>query len=122
MDSLKNNALMVNALQRCSSIIVQNSLQEGFGLTITEAMWKEKAILSTHAVGPRQQIRDALDGRLLKDPEDIEAIANALETMLGDPKQRILYGESARRHAYQNLLVFSQVGKWLRVLSEQLSA
>ena len=112
---------MVNALQRCSSIVVQNSLQEGFGLTITEAMWKEKAILSTHAVGPRQQIRDAQDGRLLQDPENVEEISNALETMLRDSSQRALYGQNARQHAYQEFLVFSQLSKWLRVLSEQLS-
>jgi trehalose synthase len=40
MGSPEENALMVIALQRCSSVVAQNSLQEGFGLTVTEAMWK----------------------------------------------------------------------------------
>ena len=66
------NALMVNALQRCSSIVVQNSLREGFGLTVTEAMWKQCAVLGSRACGIRQQIRDGIDGRLVADAEDPE--------------------------------------------------
>jgi trehalose synthase len=45
MQSAEQNALMVNALQRASSIVVQNSLREGFGLTIAEGMWKRVPIL-----------------------------------------------------------------------------
>ena len=45
MSSRKRNALMVNALQRCSAIVVQNSHREGFGLTVTEAMWKGVPVL-----------------------------------------------------------------------------
>ncbi len=118
MDSLEQNALIVNSLQRCSTIVVQNSFQEGFGLTITEAMWKEKPILSTHAVGPRQQIRDHQDGRLVHHPDDPQEIAQVLEEMLKDSHQRTLYGESSHHRVYQDFLVFRQVMKWIRVLSE----
>ena len=67
MDSRKENALMVNALQRCSTVVVQNSLREGFGLTATEAMWKQVPVLGTRACGIRQQIRDGVDGVLSED-------------------------------------------------------
>src|SRR4029453_10667584 len=70
MASRKNNALMVNVLQRCATVAAQNSLQEGFGLTVTEAMWKRCAVLGSHAVGIRQQIREGIEGHLLWDPED----------------------------------------------------
>ena len=70
MDSRRDNALMVNALQRCSALIVQNSLREGFGLTVTEGMWKNTGMLGSRACGIRQQIRDGIEGRLIDDPED----------------------------------------------------
>lgn len=56
MVSRLENALMVNALQRCSTIAVQNSIQEGFGLTVTEAMWKRIPVIGSNACGIRQQI------------------------------------------------------------------
>ncbi len=56
MVSRLENALMVNALQRCSTIVVQNSIQEGFGLTVTEAMWKRIPVIGSNACGIRQQI------------------------------------------------------------------
>ena len=65
MASLKENALIVNALQRCATLVVQNSLREGFGLTATEAMWKRCAVLASPACGLRQQIRHGVDGHLL---------------------------------------------------------
>lgn len=59
MNDPRQNALMVNALQRTSSIVAQNSLREGFGLTVTEAMWKHIPVLTNRrACGPRQQVRD----------------------------------------------------------------
>jgi len=73
MASLKENALIVNALQRCATLVVQNSLQEGFGLTVTEAMWKRCAVLAGPACGLRHQIRDGVHGHLLRsaDPREI---------------------------------------------------
>jgi trehalose synthase len=57
MHSVEENALMVNALQRTSTIVVQNSLREGRGLTIAEAMWKRIPVLiNSRACGPRQQV------------------------------------------------------------------
>ncbi len=92
LHTVKENALMVNALQRCSTVVVQNSLREGFGLTVTEAMWKGVPVLGTHAWGLRQQIRDGLDGRLVSDPTDPEEIARTLDEMLADAVQRFAWG------------------------------
>ncbi len=122
MDSLKRNALIVNAIQRCSTLIVQNSLQEGFGLTITEAMWKDIPVLSTHAVGPRQQIRDKIDGRLAHDAENVEALAEHMEVILSSVEQRKLYRENARYTVYHEFLIFSQLRKWLKILHEIVSS
>ena len=85
MASLKENALIVNALQRCATLVVQNSLREGFGLTATEAMWKRCAVLASPACGLRQQIRHGVDGHLLTSAEDPEEIADTLELLLTAP-------------------------------------
>ncbi len=119
MESLEQNALIVNALQRSSSIVVQNSLREGFGLTITEAMWKRIPVLSnSRACGPRQQIRDGLDGRLIHDPEDPDELADALAAMLKDSTGREAWGQSGQHRVHEQFLVFSQLRHWLRLLSE----
>lgn len=117
MRSVRENALMVNALQRASTIVVQNSLREGFGLTVTEAMWKHVPILSnSRAVGPRTQVRDRLDGRLIDDPEDDDALRAAIEEMLADPRARDAWGRSAQRRAHEEFLVLTQVRRWCEVL------
>ncbi len=120
MESRKENALMVNALQRCSTVVVQNSLREGFGLTATEAMWKAVPVLGTNACGLRQQIRDRVDGLLTVDPEDPDEIAQNLATLLADPVTRQKWGHNAQRHVYEHFLVFTQVAQWMRHLSHGL--
>lgn len=116
MASIKENALMVNALQTCSSIVVQNSLREGFGLTITEPMWKRVAVLGSPACGIRQQIRDNLDGRLHHDASDPEVIASALAYMLNHRARRDAWARQGQRRVNHDFLIFSQLGHWLRLL------
>jgi trehalose synthase len=118
MGSRKHNALIVNALQRCSSVVVQNSLREGFGLTITEAMWKRCAVLGSRACGIRQQIRDGIDGRFIADCEDAQQIAELLDLVLDDVPGRARYGRSAQLRVRDEFLVFTQARRWLEVLAE----
>jgi trehalose synthase len=118
MASAKQNHLLVNVIQRCATVVVQNSLQEGFGLTATEAMWKRVPVLGSSACGLRLQIRDRIDGRLTGSPQDPGEIAETLDEMLSSPVQRELYGRSAQRRVYDRFLVFTQVEYWLRRLAE----
>jgi trehalose synthase len=116
--SREQNALMVNALQRASSLVVQNSLREGFGLTIAEAMWKQIPVLSNRrACGPRHQIRDGFDGRLAADPEDVAGLSALIEEMLSVPVEREVWGRNGQRRAYDDFLVFTQARRWLEVLA-----
>jgi trehalose synthase len=117
MASLKENALIVNALQRCATLVVQNSLQEGFGLTVTEAMWKRCAVLAGPACGLRQQIHDGAQGRLLTSAEDPKEIADTLEQLLLDPYTREAHGRAAQLRVLDEFLVFTQVRRWLEVLA-----
>ena len=120
MSVRKHNELVVNALQRCSAVVVQNSLREGFGLTVTEAMWKRAAVLGSRACGIRQQIRDGVDGWLIQNPEDPEEISIRLDALLEDGGGRIRLGQSAQRRVHDEFLVFSQVHHWLTSLVQCL--
>jgi trehalose synthase len=122
MDSKKENALMVNALQRCSTVVAQNSIQEGFGLTATEAMWKRVPVLGTHACGLRQQIRHGIDGVLTRNPDDPEEIADLLDITLEDAAGRDLMARTAQRRVHDEFLIFSQLRQYLRMLVECVQA
>jgi trehalose synthase len=118
MASRHINSLMVNALQRCSSIVAQNSVQEGFGLTVTEGMWKRAPILGTHAAGIQEQVNDGEHGRLLPDGDGPEAIAQTIHEMLAAEEERARWARNARRRVSDRYLVFTQVRRWLEVLAQ----
>ncbi|MBN2573625.1 MAG: glycosyltransferase [Deltaproteobacteria bacterium] len=120
MDSRKRNALIVNALQRCATVVVQNSLREGFGLTVTEAMWKRHAVLGTHAVGIRTQLRDRIDGLLTRDANNPEEIAANIEALLTAPRARYDMGGHAYRRVHERFLVFAQLSHYLSLFSRTL--
>jgi trehalose synthase len=120
MSVRKHNELIVNALQRCSSVVVQNSLREGFGLTVTEAMWKHAAVFGSRACGIRQQVRDGVDGWLIQNPEAPEEISVRLDALLEDIGGRIRLGQTAQRRVHDEFLVFTQVHNWLTTLVDTL--
>jgi trehalose synthase len=117
MVSRDENAYMVNALQRCSSVVVQNSIEEGFGLTVSEAMWKRVAVLASNAAGIRQQIRNGIDGVLISTPENPDELADALDALLQEPHRRAHLAGNAQRRVHEEFLVFRQVAAWLRTLA-----
>jgi len=84
MDDLDENALMVNAIQRHAYVIVQKSLAEGFGLTVTEAMWKARPVIASRVGGIQDQITDEQDGLLLDDPTDLDALSASMRRLLLD--------------------------------------
>ena len=81
MDDVEENAAIVNALQRHASVVVQKSLEEGFGLTVTEALWKGRPVVASAVGGIRDQIDDGVHGLLLEDPRDPDAFAAALRRL-----------------------------------------
>jgi trehalose synthase len=115
MSSRKNNELIVNALQRVASVIVQNSSKEGFGLTVTEAMWKSKPVIGTTTCGIKQQIQDNLDGLLIENTFSEKEIASKLSYALERPKEREVWGYYAQKKVIENFLIFSQIKNWLKL-------
>jgi len=98
------NAAMVNALQRHATMIVQKSLHEGFGLTVTEAMWKAKPVLATAVGGIQDQIEDGVQGLLVKDPKDLEAFDVALARLLDRPDEACRMGERGHTRVLERYL------------------
>lgn len=103
-DDRDENAAMVNALQRHATVVVQKSLHEGFGLTVTEAMWKSRAVVASAVGGIVDQIEDEKSGLLLKDPQDLDAFAAALVRLLGDETLQRSLGEAARLRVRDHFL------------------
>lgn len=118
LDNPKENALIVNALQRSATIVVQNSIQEGFGLTATEAMWKQRPVLVSGAAGLRAQVQHDINGKINPDPTNIPELAKSLEEMLSNPLERDKWGFNGQVRIINNFTLFSQIKSWLDLLSE----
>ena len=114
MADVDENAAMVNAIQRHATVIVQKSLEEGFGLTVAEGMWKAKAVVASNVGGITEQIVPGT-GILLSDPADLNAFGKALTELLADPRMLVELGSRAREHVLesfvgdQHLLLYAQL-------------
>ena len=104
MDDVDENAHLVNALQRHASVVVQKSLVEGFGLTVTEPMWKARPVVASAVGGIRDQIEDGVDGLLLGDPRDLAAFAGLVGKVLADPALATRLGAAARERVRDHFL------------------
>ncbi|RKH49300.1 glycosyltransferase [Corallococcus llansteffanensis] len=98
MADLEENAAIVNALQRHASVMVQKSLQEGFGLTVTEAMWKARPVVASAVGGIQDQIVPGVNGLLVRDPSDPAEFARAVGSLLEDPVLAGRLGAEAHQH------------------------
>ena len=104
MDDVDENAHLVNALQRRATIVVQKSLVEGFGLTVTEAMWKGRPVVASAVGGITDQITDMVDGILLRDPTDVQGLGDALNTLFADPELCAALGAAGRQTVHDRFL------------------
>jgi len=99
--SVQDSAL-VNALQRRAAVVLQKSIREGFGLTVTEAMWKGAAVIGGRVGGIRHQIEDGVSGFLV---DSVEEAAARLVQLLKDSKLRDSLGARAREAVRRRFLM-----------------
>jgi trehalose synthase len=104
------SALEINALQRASTIIVQKSLKEGFGLTVTEGLWKGKPVIGGAVGGIPVQIIHKLTGVLV---HSVEGCAYQLRYLLTHPEIAAQLGKNGREHVKENFLMTTNVKRWL---------
>ena len=104
MEDVDENALIVNALQRRADIVVQKSLAEGFGLTVSEAMWKARPVVAGRVGGIEDQIEDGKSGVLVDDPKDLGAFGGAVADLLEDRPRATKLAAGARQRVTQHFL------------------
>lgn len=121
MDDLEENAAMVNAIQRSAAVIAQKSLAEGFGLTVSEGMWKGKPVVASRVGGITDQVV-AGTGLLLDDPRDLVAFGDALATLLGRPDEIARLGDNARDHVTRHFLGDRHLLQWAALIDLLLNA
>jgi trehalose synthase len=97
-------AAIVNAIQRHATVVVQKSLAEGFGLTVAEAMWKERPIVASAVGGIGDQIDHGKHGLLVEDAADLAGFGGAVESLLGDPSEAARLAHAARERAVAKFL------------------
>jgi trehalose synthase len=115
-------AVQINAIQRASTIIVQKSLKEGFGLTVTEALWKGKPTIAGAVGGIPNQIIHKLTGVLV---HSVEGCAFQIRYLLTHPEFARSIGSSGREHVKENFLMTTNVKRWLllfRILEQTRAA
>lgn len=99
---LPQNDLDVNALQRASAVIVQKSLREGFGLTVSEALWKGKPVVASNVGGIPLQITHKYSGLLC---HSVDGAAFAIKQLLNNPEYAAKLGANGREHVRNNFLL-----------------
>jgi trehalose synthase len=118
MQDADENAAIVNALQRRSTVLVQKSIAEGFGLTVAEGMWKARPVVASHVGGIQDQIVDGESGYLVA-PHDLEGFGDRVAALLRDRALAARIGAAARdrvrdsflgpRHLTQYLALFERL-------------
>jgi trehalose synthase len=100
----------INALQRAATIILQKSIKEGFGLTVTEALWKGKPVVASAVGGIQLQVKNNFTGLLC---HSVEGAAYAIKRLLSNPEYATWLGKNAREHVRQNFLITRHLKDYL---------
>ncbi len=109
---------IINALQRASTIILQKSIREGFGLTVTEGLWKNKAVIGGNTGGIRLQILDHVTGFLVRTPEEA---AHRICQLLQDPELATAFGAKGKQLVKDNFLITRHLRDYLTLMATLLN-
>jgi len=119
MDDLAENAVLVNALQRASDVVVQKSLAEGFGLTVAEAMWKRRVVVGSAVGGIRAQIEHGVDGFLLGDPADLTGLGELITAATGSEVNANDIGTRAHQRVHTDFLADREVTMTAAMIAQE---
>jgi trehalose synthase len=111
------NNILVNVLQRSSAVIIQKSAKEGFGLSVTEALWKGKPVVASDIGGISHQITDGETGFLFS-PEDIQGFADCTADLLKKPKIGEEVGRKATEFVREHFLVTRLLADYLDLFND----
>lgn len=111
--------IMVNAIQRAASVIIQKSIREGFGLTVTEGLWKEKPVVASNVGGIPLQIEDGRTGYLVE-PGDHREFADRIIELLQNPEGAQEMGRLGKEHVRNRFLITRLLSDYLDLVTEVL--
>jgi trehalose synthase len=115
MADAEENAAIVNAIQRRAAVVVQKSLAEGFGLTVTEAMWKARPLVVSRVGGIQEQVTDGVEG-LTVDPCDLTGFGAAVGRLLTDAALAEQLAASAHERARELFLQPRHLHQWVDII------
>jgi trehalose synthase len=105
-----DDTALVNTLQRKAAVVLQKSIREGFGLTVTEAMWKGTPVIGGNVGGIRYQIDDGVNGFLVS---SVEEAADKIIKLVKDEKLRKRMGKEARKKVSEKFLLTRYLEQYL---------
>jgi trehalose synthase len=108
-------SVQINAFQRIANVIVQKSLREGFGLTVSEGLWKGRPVVGGRAGGIKLQIRDGFDGYLV---DSVDECAARIVDLLADPVGADALGVQGKEHVRDNFLSTRELEDWLELFGD----
>ena len=112
--------IVVNSVQRASSVVLQKSIKEGFAITVSEALWKGVPVIASNAGGLPLQVIDGVNGYLVE-PYDYKGLADRVIKLLGDENLRMELGKAGRNHVKKNFLVTRHLLDWIKILDIYLN-
>lgn len=110
----------INALQRVASVVMQKSTREGFGLTVSEALWKGTPVVAGAVGGIPLQVSQGVGGFLV-DPTDYDGAADKVVFLLENPDEAAEIGRLGKEHVRENFLTTRLLGHWLAILEELIT-
>jgi trehalose synthase len=113
------SATEINALQRGSTIVIQKSLREGFGLTVTEALWKRKPVVASAVGGIPAQVIHKRTGLLA---HSVEGTAYQIRFLLSNPAIAVRLGERGHEHVREHFLITSNAKRYLTLFLHLLGS
>ena len=116
---LVENDILVNALQRASSVVIQKSIREGFGLTVSEALFKGTPVVASKVGGIPLQVIDSENG-YLHEPDDIKSFGESVIKLLKDESLRTRFGSKGYLHVKDNFLITRLLLDWLNLFEKYI--
>ncbi|CCC80896.1 glycosyltransferase [Thermoproteus tenax] len=108
-----NSHIEVNAFQRAAAVVLQKSIREGFGLTVSEALWKRRPVIGGNTGGIRIQVIHGVTGFLVDSPK---AAAHYIVYLLKNKRLRREMGAAGREHVRRNFLITQQLRRYLMTI------
>src|SRR5260370_26694073 len=108
-------SVQINAFQRIATVMVQKSIREGFGLTVSEALWKGRPVVGGRAGGIKLQVIDGYNGFLV---DSVEDCARRVIDLLADPVGADAMGSQGRERGRAHFLATRDLLDWLRLLGD----